>query len=353
MLKNRFYLLIVIGFFIILALGVIWKAHIENQQERLLLISHPMAIMGTETTLIDVVNSPKDKRAAEEALLKAEAKLRSVETLMSNWLTESEISVFNRAEASQEMILSKETLDVLKASRKAYDETQGAFDITCRPQIELWKEAGKQNTLPSEEDKRFALEESNWNLIELTDKGAIKKCQTVRVDLGGVAKGYGIDLALDEMKKTGVAGALVDVGGDMACFGTPPEGDGWVIDVKSPFGEGHPKYPTGFLGRIQIQEGAVCTSGNYARYVEIEGKRYSHIIDPRIGIPADVVPSVTVIAPKTVDADIWATALSVLGPEGLKNLPQGIEAMLIMGTSEEFQQFSTPNFPPYFYPQAH
>ena len=299
------------------------------------LLSHPQGVMGTTCTLVAVIPNPP--RRAEDPLGEAEMALRRVEALMSVWLTNSEISRLNLAAAGEEVALSPETLLVLRAARRAALETDGAFDATCRPVIALWREAAKRGRLPSDSELEEARAASSWDLIELTDAGASKGASTARVDLGGIAKGYGIDQALEEMRAAGVLGALVDVGGDLRCFGQPPEGSFWRVDVRDPFGEGR-------LGELRVWGAAVCTSGDYARFVEIEGRRYSHIVDPRSGRLAEAASSVTVVAQTAMEADIWATALSVLGREGIERLPGGVEAMLVIGEADDYELICTPGF---------
>jgi len=160
------------------------------------------------------------------------------------------------------------------------------------------------------------------------------------IDLGGIAKGYGIDQAVQALKDDGVSGGLVNVGGDIRCFGRPPKGDLWEIKIKDPFKK------EGIFAKLGIKSGAVCTSGNYFRFVEIGDKRFSHIIDPRTGIPAEAAASVTVMAPTAITADAWATALSVLGPSGLEIIPENksIEAMIITGTPDNPEVHMTEGF---------
>jgi len=256
---------------------------------------------------------------------------------MSAWLTKSEISRLNRAAAGEDVALSPETLTVLQVARRAALETDGAFDATCRPVIELWREAAKRGRLPSDTEMGEARAASSWDLIELTDGGARKRADSARVDLGGIAKGYGIDQAVEAMRKAEVLGGLVDVGGDLRCFGQPPEGSFWTVDVRDPFGEGR-------LGELGVWGAAVCTSGDYARFVEIEGRRYSHIVDPRSGRLAEAASSVTVVAQTAMEADVWATALSVLGREGIERLPGGVEAMLVIGKADDYEMICTPGF---------
>jgi thiamine biosynthesis lipoprotein len=201
----------------------------------------------------------------------------------------------------------------------------------------LWRQAGKRGRLPTEAELERARAASRWELIALTPTGAIKQAAGAGVDLGGIAKGYGIDRAVAALRGAGAIGGLVDVGGDLRCFGEAPHGQAWTVQVKDPFG-GDP------LGELRLRDAAVCTSGNYARFTEIEGRRYSHIVDPRSGVPADAVPSATVAAPTALSADIWATALSVLGRDGLARLPQGVEALLVVGSKEDFRVFCTAGF---------
>ena len=121
----------------------------------------------------------------------------------------------------------------------------------------------------------------------------------------------------------------------MLLFGSDPQGKPWIAAVKDPFEEGT-------LQKVEAGPRAVCTSGDYARGIEIEGRRMSHIIDPRTGRPAEAAASVTVLAPTAMQADIWATALSVLGPEGLERLPTGFEALLVVSGDEGARLIATP-----------
>ena len=256
---------------------------------------------------------------------------------MSSWLKDSEIGRLNAAGTGQEVSLSPQTLEVLRTARRAHAQTAGALDVTCRPLIELWRTAGKGGVPPTKSQLADARAASNWELIELTDSGAKKRRATVCVDLGGIAKGWAIDRAADVLREAGLSGGMIDVGGDLVCFGRPPSGDRWPVDVKHPLGPGH-------LAKLRLSGGAVCTSGGYARFTEIAGRRYSHIIDPRTGQPAEATLSVTVVADDAVTADVWATALSVLGTDGLKKLPEGVEAMMMVGTEKDHRIVCTVGF---------
>jgi len=297
----------------------------------------PIAIMGTETELTVTARSSQETEAGQ-ALKSAEAALRAVESKMSSWLKASELSQFNDSPAGHETRLSETTLGLLRISGQLAKQTDGAFDVTCRPILQLWKSARESKRLPTDLDLARALGRCGWDKIRLQADSAVKTTDGASLDLGGIAKGFGIDKAIEAIRSAGMPGGMVNVGGDVRCFGQRPGGGMWRIGVKSPFD----KNPT--FRVIKISSGAVCTSGNYERFFEIDSKRYSHIVDPRTGRPVDGAPSVTVYAPTAAIADAWATALSVLGEAGLELIDKnsGIEAMLIIGGPEDYRIVTTP-----------
>ncbi len=294
------------------------------------------AVMGTDGTLAAVVR-PAEHRSAADALREAEHTLRTLEAQLSAWLDRSEVGRFNRAGADVEVPLSASTMAVLHAARRAYAETGGAFDVTCLPQIELWRQAAQSGRPPANADVAAARAASNWSQVRLTDAGAVKEQAGVELDLGGIAKGYAIDRAVETLKRHGLRGALVNLGGDIRCFGPTPSGEPWTIDLQDPFGHGK-------LGSILATDVAVCTSGGYQRYFEVDGRRRSHILDPRTGQPSETASSVTVIGPDALTADIWATALSVLGPEGLDLLPGELDALIVAGDKTHHRVVMTDGF---------
>jgi thiamine biosynthesis lipoprotein len=298
-----------------------WR--LDTAAELVLAERKPLAIMGTTSTL-GAVTAARDAPRAAKALAAAEATLRRLEAAMSTWIDASEISRLNAAPPGETVPLSRDSRAVLAAARRFHERSGGAFDITCDPLLRLWRQAAKKGHPPSPEEIVAARAASSWELLELDPEGASKLAESVRVDLGGIAKGYAVDQAIQVLRAHGLAGGLVEVGGDLAVFGSAPGGEAWSIAVRDPRREA-------VWGTIRLREGAVCTSGNYARFVEIAGERHSHIVDPRDGRPADRAASVTVVAPDALSADAWATALAVLGPEGLARLPAdgSVQALLV------------------------
>lgn len=298
----------------------------------------PVGIMGTTSSIVAVL-PPRQASGGARVLDAAEAELRRLEALFSTWIEASEVSRLNRAGAGEEVPLSPEVLVVLRLAAELHDRTAGAFDVTAKPLIERWRSARDRGGPPGPSELRALRESSSWADLSLHESGAFKRRATVRVDVDGIAKGFAIDRALEALETAGAVGGMVEVGGDLAVFGRAPGGELWPVGIRSPWAQR-------VAATIELTRGAVCTSGGYARFTEIEGRRYSHIVDPRSGQPVVEVASVTTLAAETATADAWATALAVLGPEGLALLPEGVEARLVSGSQDDPRTVSSPGFPP-------
>ena len=166
--------------------------------------------------------------------------------------------------------------------------------------------------------------------------------------MDAIAKGYAVDQALAALVKSGVVGGMVDIGGEITCFGENQPGRDWLLGIQDPFSaqnENQLSEKPGWI--VSLRDCAIATSGNYRRYITISGQKYSHIIDPVTGRPAEKLPSVTIIAEKTVDADALATAISVMGPEKgmeLIEILANTEAFLIAGSSEKPELYRSSGF---------
>ncbi len=302
---------------------------------RVAVLRAPQGIMGTTCTLVAVV--PRGHEAdAQRGLEAAEQALREVDALMSTYLESSEISAINNAPARTLVPVSVQLRSVLLFSRDTWIASDDAFDVTCQPMFDLWRRAGNEGNLPDRAEMEAARLASSWDDFEVLEAGVRKICASARLDLGGVAKGYGIDRAFEALTSAGCDGVLVDVGGDLRIGGCDSRGDPWRVTIRDPFGGS-------VWVSFDLDQGAVCTSGNYERFIEIDGVRHSHIIDPRTGRPADRLPSVTVLAADAMTADAWATALSVLGPDGLGRLPRDVEALLVEGDVEDCIVHTSPD----------
>jgi len=298
------------------------------------------AVMGTFAEVTAVSLGKEVSRQAVEA---AYGQLNEINDLMSDYVADSEVGRINALKAGQSMVVSDHTLYVLQQAAKLSEATGGAFDVTCRPMVQLWKKAGSDNKMPTDQELQTAVAKTGSSKLAI-DPDARTVTPTVdgvQIDLGGIAKGYALDLAVERIKAEGATGGLVDVGGDVLAFGSrSSDGSPWVIGIKHPF-------RTGLFGKVAINDRAIATSGLQQRFFEIDGRRYSHIIDPRTGRPVQEAPSVTVIAQSGLLADVWATVLSVLTVEDGMRLAEkrmGVEALWIWGSAEHPETAMTEGF---------
>ena len=334
--------LVVMVVTMVLAYGIGAMLVAEAKTKPECVVSSPRCIMGTECSLTAV--APQGQRPrAEQAVAAAEQALRAVEAHMSVYIRFSELAQLNAAPAAKAMPLSPDTMTVLRLSRQFHEQTGGAFDVTCLPLFNLWADAGKADRLPTDAMLSAAKAKCGWDKWKLLDDGAVKSVDGAGIGLGGVAKGWAADRAAEAIVVTGCTGGLVKIGGDIRCFGSPAHKGKWIVAVQNPFN------PNGgeFFGTLAVGNVGVSTSGNYERFSVINGRHYSHIIDPRSGEPVDFAPSVTVVGPSAAITDGWATALSVLGPDGFKLLDanSGIEAMIVVGGPKDYRIHETPGFP--------
>lgn len=262
-------------------------------------------VMGTNAAVTAVADDDRTARAAVDA---AYARFDDVNRLMSDYVADSEIGRLNAAPAGQWVDVASETFTCLKLARAVTRRSGGAFDVTCRPLVRVWKEAAEAGELPTDAqlaEARARVGNDKWELDE--DAGRVRKLvEGVEFDLGGIAKGYALDLAAERMESAGADGALVDIGGDVLAVGENRAGAPWRVGVRHPFAGDE------IIVVLALSDRAVATSGVQQRFHEIGGRRYSHIIDPRTGRPAEQSPSVTVVASDGATADAWATVLSVL-----------------------------------------
>jgi len=263
-----------------------------------------------------VLYAPSDA-VAEAAINAAFARIKALNQIFSDYENTSELTALNRTAGQGKVVpVSKELWEVLCLSQEMAERSNGAFDVTVGPYVTLWRRARRIHQLPAP-DKLAAAREvvgyKNLRLypkqraVEITKAGA-------RIDLGGIAKGYAVDEALKVLSSHGIRSAMVAGSGDLAVSGPPPGKQGWRIEI-APHEAGDAS--TGCF--VSLKNQALATSGDVFQHVEIENRRYSHIVDPRTGSGLTDFGLVTVIAKNCATADSLATAISVLGPvDGLK-----------------------------------
>ena len=208
---------------------------------------------------------------------------RRVDSLMSNWTASSEVARINRGAASGPMRVHPEVGAVIDASLRLWRESDGAFDITVEPLVRAWGFLGGPRRVPADAELRLALARVGAARVRYDPATRMLAFDgdSTRIDLGGIAKGYAVDVAAESLKAHGVKDALVDLSGNMVALGSPAGGRGWRIGIRDP----RDRIP--YVARIAIGDGAISTSGQYEQFVARDGRSYGHILDPRTGRPAE------------------------------------------------------------------
>ena len=258
---------------------------------------------------------------AKEAIEAAFEEVARIEKIITNYDPESELSRLNAAAGEGPQEVSADLMAFLKAMRHWTDATEGAFDPTVEPVVRAWGFFDGKHRVPTDEELealRTLVGRDRWRPAELKVAGAA-------LDPGAIGKGYAVDRAVDLLKSRGIASALVDFGSTQYAIGAPPGKEGWTIGVRDPLKE------DGVVATVTLKDAAFSTSGGYERYFEADGKRYSHILDPRTLRPAEGTASASVRCAGATAADALSTALYVLGPEAGRAMAEKlkVEALLI------------------------
>ena len=261
-------------------------------------------------------------------------KVEELEKVYSKFLKESELVHFNKVASKGIVETSAQLATVLSRAKYWCDETDGAFDVTIQPLVDLWKKSAEENRIPSSEELVDAVSRVGCDRLLTLGNAEFRMTKTgMKIDLGGLAKGAIVDAVKRLLIYRGVEEGLVIAGGDGIAFGNRQ----FKFGIQDPRVE----KSNSIIGAANIKKKAIVTSGNYRRYFTIYGKKYSHIIDPKSGEPADALISVTVIGDNAMDADALATALSVMGKkraiQWLKTHPEFNAIMIEKGTGENFK----------------
>ena len=270
-------------------------------------------VMGTVAHILAVGD---DEEAARAAIAAAFEAIDRVDELMNDYDPNSMLSGVNRDAFDRPVVVDEQIMTVLAAAKQYSVLSEGAFDVTIGPVVQLWRKAKADGTAPAAEQLAAAKAAVGFESL-LLDTGA----KTVRfgrpgmaLDVGGIAKGYAIDKAVEALQAGGLSGGMVDIGGDLRCFGVAAQNSRhWLIGLQDP------RQPEDIVLVLNADDRAVATSGDYQRFVVIDGQKHSHIKDPKTADSADTLSSVTIIASTGMAADALATAVTVLGSE--KGLP--------------------------------
>lgn len=295
--------------------------------------------MGTQ---IGLVFYEKDKARADSIAQLVFKRIDELNGILSNYLPQSEINRLGK-KPNRDVVVSTDLFRLMNISGDYAKRTSGAFDITLGPLTELWKKARKNRQVPSMAEIRSAQQRTGHSNLEFPYINTVRlKQEGMQLDVGGIGKGFAADEAINLLKRNGIKSALVDMGGDVTVSGAPPNKEFWILGF-SYFNENGEEV----FQKVKLKNRAVATSGDLYQYSVIDGKRYSHIVDPKSGIALSNNIQVTVIAPNGTMADAYASALSVLGiGEGRKVVREttDLEVFMVEDTTGAYRQWNSPDF---------
>jgi len=255
--------------------------------------------------------------------------IQRIERLLTTYDEDSETSLINRNAGSAPVPVSKETFDLIERSIRISRITQGAFDITYGSvDRRLWNFDTTMQGLPDKETARQLIRLINYRniILDPVNTTVLLKEKGMRIGFGGIGKGYAAERAKAVMRENGVSSGVVNASGDLTAWGYQPDGNPWTIGIVNP------NAASQVFSMLSVTDMALATSGNYEKYITIDGKRYSHTINPRTGLPVTGIKSVTILCPNAEIADAMATPVMIMGIRaGLDMINQlkDIEAILI------------------------
>lgn len=276
----------------------------------------PVTLMGSR---FDITIIAQDSAKAEKHIDEVVAEMSRIEELISDWKESSQISEVNRNAGIKPVKVDREVFELTKRAIQFSKLSEGAFDISYAAMDKIWKFDGSMMQMPTPEEIKRSVEKVGYKNIELDSINStiFLKLSGMKIGFGSTGKGFAADKGRELMEVKGIKAGIVNASGDMTTWGTKPKGKAWNVGITNPFDE--EKY----IAIVPLKREAVTTSGSYEKYVEFDGKRYAHIINPVTGYPATGLISVTVIGPSAEMANGFSTSIMVLGAEqGLKLINQ-------------------------------
>ncbi len=265
--------------------------------------------MGSEFKIVLYTTREAEARRASDS---AYARIAALDKALSDYEPESELMRLCDRAGGPPVAVSADLFACLERAQTMSDYSDGAFDATIGPVGRLWRRARRNRVLPDPEALAKARSLVGFLKVELdAERRTVALARPgMKLDLGGIAKGFACDEAMAALKRDGITSALVAGAGDIVCSGPPPGESGWHVGVSAP--DDDPDKPSRF---VSVTDASVSTSGDAERFVVIDGKRYGHIVDPATGVGVTLRASVTIVAKDGATADSLATAAFVLGPE--------------------------------------
>ncbi|MDT7525278.1 FAD:protein FMN transferase [Pseudidiomarina sp. GXY010] len=301
--------------------------------------------MGTTYHISYVTANPQ--HSPEQVKQRVDAVLEQVNSQMSTYDPQSELSLFNSRQTTEPVVISRSLETVIRRALEIANETDGVLDVTVGPLVNLWGfgPLAKPERKPTEAELQAMLDEVGYQHVHVENHQLRKAKPEIYIDLSTIAKGYGVDRVAVLLEQMEITNYLVEIGGEMRTRGTKPGNQPWRIAIEKPVTSERSVQRV-----IEPGDAGIATSGDYRNYYEEDGVRYSHIIDPRTGYPIQHnLVSVTVVAPTSMDADAYATALTVMGPEQALAFAEqkGLAVLLISREAEGFKEESSTAFKQY------
>lgn len=274
--------------------------------------------------------------------------LESVNQRMSTYIPESDVSLFNATNSTEWISVTRETAVVVEKALEISELSDGAFDITVQPLVEMWSFSARESEtfgVPDESEVKEVLKRVGYQKLQVRlDPPSLRKSRdNLQIDLSAIAKGYAVDMVNDRLMAMGFDDFLIEVGGEVRVSGDKLDNEAWKVGIEQPIEGVRIPYRV-----IELYHKSLASSGDYRNFYEIDGKRYSHTIDPRTGFPVDHnVAAASVIASDCMTADALATAIMVLGKEAGIELAQatGVEALILERSGNQFLATETSKFP--------
>ena len=303
--------------------------------------------MGTTYT-VKVFSEEEDDLNADDLRLEVDAELRRVNDEMSTYLTSSQISRFNDSGSTDWFPVSESFAKVVSFAQQVAKDTDGAFDITVGPLVNAWNFGPEPRTDSIPTDTKIGELKTNVGYGKLSvrlDPPAVKKSiPGLKIDLSAIAKGHGVDRVVGKLSELGFVSMFVEIGGEVRTVGMKG-GQAWKVGIQVPDAAANE-----FDIAYELTDQSMATSGDYRNFIEVDGKRYSHTIDPRTGRPVNHnLASVSVVSDLCMHADAWATALNVLGEEEGVSIAsaQKLSALLVSRGEDGFWRIGTGDFDRY------
>ena len=272
----------------------------------------PQELRRTEflmSTVVEAVVYTEDIEAGQQALTAGFSKAAELESIMDRHNTGSDVARINAAAGQEPVAVSAETFAVIRRGLEFAQLTDGAFDITVAPLIDLWGFGTGDAQIPEEDELAAAREWVDYRKVQLDEERleVFLVDAQMQLDLGGIAKGYIVDQALEAMRDHGVISGSFDAGGDIRVLGEKPDGTPWRIGIRDP------RDRQALVAIVELRDQSVVTSGDYERFFVQDGERYHHILDPQTGLPTRGVTSVTLLGEDAITTDTLSTAIFVMG----------------------------------------